>query len=74
VLPPDLSGRLVFSGGFFFLDHFVDQSWHTATAETSRRLVFGFPLRVTHKAPVERLFGSYVIVVIKSQFAALAAL
>jgi hypothetical protein len=36
--------------------------------------VLGFPLRVTHKAPVERLFGSYVVVVIKSQLAALAAL
>jgi len=64
----------MFSGGFFFFDQFVDKPWHTATAETARRVVFGFPLWVTHEAFVERLFRSYKVIVIKSQLAALAAL
>jgi len=71
---PYLLWRLMFSGGLFFLDQFVNESWHTATAETPRRLIFGFPLWVTHEAFVERLFRSYEVIVIKSQLAALAAL
>jgi hypothetical protein len=64
----------MFSGGLFFLDQFVNEPWHTATAKTPRRLVFCFPLRVTHEAFVEGLFRSYEVIVIKSQLAALAAL
>jgi len=64
----------MFSGGFFFLDQFVNKPRHTAAAETPRRLIFGFPLWVTHEAFVERLFRSYEVIVIKSQLAALAAL
>jgi len=56
----------MFSGGFFFFDQFVDKPWHTATAETPRRVVFGFPLWVTHEAFVERLFRSYKVIVIKA--------
>ena len=65
---------LMFSGGFFFLDQFVNKPWHAATAETPRWLVFCFPLWVTHEAFVERFFRSYEVIVIKSQLAALAAL
>jgi hypothetical protein len=65
---------LMFSGGFFFLDQFVNKPWHAATAETPRWLVFCFPFWVTHEAFVERLFRSYEVIVIKSQLAALAAL
>jgi hypothetical protein len=65
---------LMFGGGFFFLDQFVNKPWHAATAETPRRLVFCFPLWVTHEAFVERFFRSYEVIVIKSQLAALAAL
>ena len=66
--------RLMFSGGLFLLDQFVNQSRHTATAETARRMVFCFSLWVTHEALVERLFRSHEVIVIKSQLAALAAL
>jgi hypothetical protein len=66
--------RLMFSGGLFFLDQFVNESRHTATAETARRMVFCFALWVTHEAFVERFFRSYEVIVIKSQLAALAAL
>jgi hypothetical protein len=65
---------LMFGGGFFFLDQFVNKPWHAATAETPRRLVFCFPLWVPHEAFVERFFRSYEVIVIKSQLAALAAL
>jgi hypothetical protein len=65
---------LMFGGGFFFLDQFVNKPWHAATAETPRWLVFCFPLWVTHEAFVERFFRSYEVIVIKSQLAALAAL
>jgi hypothetical protein len=65
---------LMFGGGFFFLDQFVNKPWHAATAETPRWLIFCFPLWVTHEAFVERFFRSYEVIVIKSQLAALAAL
>src|SRR5882724_10081911 len=71
---PLFAWSLMFGGGFFFLDQFVNKPWHAATAETPRWLVFCFPLWVTHEAFVERFFRSYKVIVIKSQLAALAAL
>ena len=45
IFPPELGTQrpslvlldrdLMFGGGFFFLDQFVNEPWHTATAETA---------------------------------------
>jgi hypothetical protein len=65
---------LMLCGGFFFLDKIVDHARHTAAAEASGELVVGFTFGVAHETPVEGLFSTHIIVVIKGQFSALAAL
>jgi len=64
----------MFGGGFFFLDEFVNESRYSTAAEAAGRLVFGFSFRVAHESLVKWFFRTDVVVVIKSQFAALAAL
>ena len=61
-------------GGFFFLDQVVDHARHVAAAEAAGKLVLGFPFGVAHESLVEGLFGTHIIVVVKGQFSALAAL
>lgn len=60
--------------GFFFFDVFMDQARHTPTAETTRRFMLGLAFGITHEAPIKGLFRADEVIVIKSEFAALAAL
>jgi len=55
----------VLRGGFFFLDIFVDQTRHAATAEAARRFILRFPLRIAHEASVEGFFRADEVVVVK---------
>jgi hypothetical protein len=57
----------------FFLDKLIDQSRHGAAANASRRLGLG-AIRISHMPQIERLLGADVIVVIKGELAAFAAL
>jgi hypothetical protein len=52
----------------------VDQARDAAAAKTAGRFVLGFALGIAHEALIEGFFCADVIVVVKSQFAALAAL
>ena len=61
-------------GRFFFLDVFVDQAWDAAAAKAAGRFVLGFAFGVAHEALIERFFSTDEVVVVESQFAALAAL
>ena len=61
-------------GGFFFFDEIVDHARHAAAAEAPGELVLGFTFGVAHETLVEGLFSTHVVVVIKGQFSALAAL
>ena len=65
---------LMLCRGFFFLNELVDQAGHAAAREAPRRLVLRLPFRVTHKTPVKGFFRPYIIIVVKCQFAAFAAL
>jgi hypothetical protein len=69
-----LAASSVLNRGFFFFNVFVDQARHTATAETTRRLMLGLAFGITHEAPIEWLFRADEVIVVKSQFATLAAL
>jgi hypothetical protein len=64
----------MFGGGFFFFDQVVDHARHAATAEALRDLVLGFALWVAHETPIKGLFRADVVIIVKGQFAALAAL
>jgi hypothetical protein len=66
--------RLMLGSGFLFLDQIVDHPWHAAAAEAAGELVIGFAFWVTHESLVKGLFSADIIVVVKCQFAALAAL
>jgi hypothetical protein len=61
-------------GRFFFFDVFVDQARDAAAAKAAGRFVLGFAFGVAHEALIERFFRADEVVVVKSQFAALAAL
>ena len=61
-------------GGFFFLDQIVDHARHAAAAEAAGELVASFTFGVAHESIIEGLFGTHIVVVVKRQFAALAAL
>ena len=61
--------------GLFFLDQIVDHARHAAAAETARRLVGRFTaFRVTHEAFIKGSLRTDIIIIIKSQLAALTAL
>lgn len=61
--------------GLFFLDHIVNHARHAATTETARRLVGRFTaFGIAHEPFVERPFCPDIIIIIKCQLAALAAL
>jgi hypothetical protein len=64
----------VFCRGLFFFDVFVDQARYAATAEAAGRLMFGFAFGIAHEAPIEGFFSADKVIVVKSQFAAFAAL
>lgn len=64
----------MFCSRFLFLDVFVNQTGNAAASEASRRFVFRFPFGITHEPAVKWLFGPDIVVVVKSQFSALAAL
>jgi hypothetical protein len=64
----------MFGGGFFFFDVFVDEARNPAAAKAARRFVLGFSFGVAHETFVKGLLCADKIVVIKSYFAALAAL
>ena len=70
----ELLVRLMLGGGFFFLDQIVDHPRHAAAAKAAGKLVSGFAFGVAHESLVEGLFSADIIVVVKCQFAALAAL
>ena len=65
---------LVFSGGFLFFDEIGNQARHAAATKTAGGLVLRFTFGIAHKPSVKRFFRPDIVVVIKSQFAALAAL
>ena len=60
--------------GFFFLDELVDQAGYAAATKAARGLMARFSFRIPHKPSVKGFFRSYVIVIVKCQFAAFAAL
>ena len=66
--------RLMLGSGFLFLDQVVDHPRHAAAAEAAGQLVIGFAFGVTHESLVKGLFSADIVVVVKGQFAALAAL
>jgi len=70
----ELLVRLMLGSGFLFLDQVVDHPRHAAAAEAAGKLVIGFALGVAHKSLVEGFFSADIIVIVKCQFAALAAL
>lgn len=61
-------------GGFFFLDQIMDHPWHAAAAKAAGKLVSGFAFRVAHESLVEGLLSADIVVIVKGQLAALAAL
>ena len=70
----ELLVRLMLGSGFLFLDQVVDHPRHAAAAEAAGKLVIGFAFGIAHESLVEGLFSTDIVVVVKSQFAALAAL
>jgi hypothetical protein len=68
-----LEDLFVFRPGLFFLDELVNQSRHGAAANASRRLGLG-AIGISHKSQIERLLGADIIIVVKSELAAFAAL
>src|SRR5690349_1226081 len=64
---------LVLGSGLFFLDELVDQARHGAAADAARRLRLR-SVRIPHIFKVERFLSADVVVVIKSELAAFAAL
>ena len=59
---------------FFFLDIVVNHAWHAAATKAARQFEFGLALGVAHKASVKRFLSADVVVVVKRQLAAFAAL
>jgi len=61
-------------GDFFFLNVVVDHSWDAAAVKATGRLMLGFAFGIAHESFIKRFFGADVVVVIKSQLAALTTL
>lgn len=61
------------SPGLFLLDELVDEPWDGPAANTPGRLRPG-AVRISHEPEVKGLLGADVIVIVKSDLAAFAAL
>ena len=72
--PGNASAALMLRRRFFFFDVFVDQARDAAATEAAGWFVLGFAFGVAHEAFIERFFRADEVVVVESQFAALAAL
>jgi len=68
-----LEDLFVFRPGLFFLDELIDQLGHGAAGNASGRLRL-CAVRISHVSQIERLFGADVVVIVKGEFSALAAL
>ena len=60
--------------GFLFLDVLVDQPRDAAAVETTGRFVLRLALGIAHETLVKRFLCANVVVVVKGQFAAFAAM
>jgi len=60
--------------GLFLFNELVNQAGDAAATKAARRLMLRLSFRITHKPPVKGFFRSYVVVIVKCQFAAIAAL
>jgi hypothetical protein len=68
-----LENLFVLRAGLFFFDKLVNQSRHGAAANASRGERFG-AIGISHKSQIKRLLGADVVVIVKSELAAFAAL
>ncbi len=59
--------------GLFLFDELMDQSRHAAATETFRRLGLR-TVGISHEPKIEGLLGAHIVVIIKSDLAAFAAL
>jgi hypothetical protein len=66
-------GLFVFGCGFFFFDEIGDQPRHGSATNTTRGLRLG-SVGISHEPQIKGFFRSYVAVVVKGEFAALATL
>jgi hypothetical protein len=60
--------------GFLLLDVFVNQTRHAPARKTTWRLIFCLAFGVAHEPPIERFLSADVVIIVKSELAALAAL
>ena len=68
-----LEDLFVFRPGLFFLDELIDQLGHGAATDASGRLRL-CAVRISHVSQVEGLFGADIVVIVKGELAAFAAL